>query len=192
MAVQLRPSPTWCRRSIRRSLACRARGCGCKSRRHRVSSNLVKRRGPPFRILSVCKGGGYRYCRTEPPHPHRNAKGLYPLHRVVLENKLGRLLKRWGKEIAHHEDENKTNDSPENIVLKTTEDHSRKHMLAIKAVADVRCECPVCETVFFVKPHLFRSRRKRNKTGEVYCSRKCGTVANHRRGVEQSRSSRAS
>jgi hypothetical protein len=89
-----------------------------------------------FEIVSICKGGHYRYCRTIPKHPKANAKGLYPLHRVLMENKLGRLL--TSEEFVHHIDENKTNDSPDNLELMTRSAHaahhakeSREHMLRI-------------------------------------------------------------
>jgi hypothetical protein len=79
-----------------------------------------------FRILSTCKGGGYRYCRTEPPHPKRNAKGLYPLHRVLAENKIGRLLR--DDEDVHHRDGNKLNDDTENLEVVTHASHAAAHV----------------------------------------------------------------
>jgi hypothetical protein len=78
-----------------------------------------------FKILSICKGGGYQYCRTDPPHPKRNSKGLYPLHRVVAENKIGRLLESW--EHAHHVDGDKFNNSEENLEVLTASEHGKHH-----------------------------------------------------------------
>lgn len=78
-----------------------------------------------FKIVSVCKGGHYRYCRTIPKHPRANAKGLYPLHRVLMENKLGRLL--TSKEIVHHVDGDTSNDRPENLELMTRSTHAAHH-----------------------------------------------------------------
>jgi hypothetical protein len=123
-----------------------------------------------FTILSVCKGGGYRYCRTDPPHPKANAKGLYPLHRVLLENKLGRLLADG--EIAHHNDEDKSNDTEGNILLQTRPDHSRLHM----TVESIECECPVCGKKFNLKPYALRLRQRR-RDGAPCCSRSCGRLA---------------
>lgn len=80
-----------------------------------------------FVIKSICRGGGYRYCRTEPPHPNRNTKGLYPLHRVLMENKLGRLLSY--NELVHHKDGNKSNDSIENLDVISRGDHTVLHMM---------------------------------------------------------------
>lgn len=81
-----------------------------------------------FEITSICKGGGYRYCRTEPKHPKANTKGLYPLHRVRMENKLGRLLEPG--EDVHHDDEDKTNDAPENLGVLDHGKHTSLHRAA--------------------------------------------------------------
>lgn len=78
-----------------------------------VGSNPAPGISVLFEILSVCKGGGYRYCRTSPKHPKANSKGLYHLHRVLMENKLGRLLR--DDEDVHHKDEDKSNDSIDKI-----------------------------------------------------------------------------
>lgn len=123
--------------------------------------------GPPFTILSTCQGGGYRYCRTDPPHPRRNAKGLYPLHRVLMENHLGRLLEPG--EDVHHRDEDKTNDVIENLQVMTKSEHARHHR---PRVAPVTLACP-CGREFTIKPHFYRRRLKVVK-GPICCSRACG------------------
>jgi hypothetical protein len=120
-----------------------------------------------FTILSTCRGGGYMYCRTEPPHPKRNAKGLYPLHRVLMENKIGRLLDSG--EVVHHRDENKSNDSIDNLELLTNSDHSRHHA---PKVDPIECVCH-CGKRFTVKPNDYRKRMRQSQTGHVSCSRPC-------------------
>lgn len=123
-----------------------------------------------FEILSICKGGGYRYCKTNPPHPRRNSKGLYPLHRVLAENRLGRLLEPG--EDVHHKDEDKANDVPDNLEVLPHAEHSRQHALET-APPPVRWTCR-CGVQFTLKPAQFRLRIKRNVSGEIYCSRSCG------------------
>lgn len=122
-----------------------------------------------FEILSTCKGGGYRYCRTTPLHPNRNKMGLYPLHRVILENKLNRLLKH--EEIAHHVDGNKENNSEDNIALIGWKEHSKYHQ-------DKSAPLPIllicaCGKHFSLKPGVYRTRIGKNKTHIAYCSSEC-------------------
>src|SRR5208337_2965619 len=112
-----------------------------------------------FKVLSTCKGGGYVYCRTDPPHPKRNKMGLYPLHRVLMENKLGRLLEKG--EIVHHKNEDKTNDSIENLELKINSEHTRMHMLE-RAPPKVSLQCYQCSCEFLVRPCEARMRKKRS------------------------------
>ena len=125
--------------------------------------------GPPFQIISICKGGGYRYCRTSPAHPRANSAGLYPLHRVLMENQVGRLLE--SNEVVHHIDEDRSNDDISNLELLSRSDHSRHHM---KPVEPTRAQCAICETWFEVAPHHYRARVARSHAGTIACSRRCG------------------
>lgn len=120
-----------------------------------------------FEILSVCNGGGYRYCRTNPPHPNRNAKGLYPLHRVLMENKLGRLLGRH--EDVHHVNEVKTDDVIDNLEVRTKSDHAKHHHAELPRVT---CQCP-CGKTIWLRPRVHRQRLKRSKSGQIFCSLRC-------------------
>lgn len=124
-----------------------------------------------FTITSVCKGGQYRYCRTDPLHPRRNAKGLYPLHRVLMENKLGRLL--GPDEVVHHKDEDKTNDALENLELHTRAEHARMHTHGREIVNSIGLICR-CGQSFMLKPGEFRKRQKRRGSDTIFCSRSCG------------------
>lgn len=129
-----------------------------------------------YRILSTCKGGGYTYCRTEPIHPKANSKGLYPLHRVVMENKLGRTL--LDGEDVHHKDENKFNNDPDNLEVLSKSDHSKKHSHVLESI---KLTCESCKKEFEVKPHFLRLRQKRNKSGKVFCSRSCSTKMTYKK-----------
>ena len=94
---------------------------------------------------------------------------LYPLHRVLVENKIGRLLTKF--EVVHHIDGNKGNDDPCNLEIKTPSEHAAHHGKERSSLQEVQCKCG---KLFSVKSHIFRLRNNRNKTGAIYCSRSCG------------------
>jgi hypothetical protein len=123
---------------------------------------------PMFTILSTCKGGGYRYARTAPPHPRANAKGLYPLHRVLAENALGRLLA--ADEDVHHRDGNKANNSIENLEVVKHGEHAKLHNPELDAL---ELTCP-CGARFSLKPRVVRLRLRQKGGRALTCSRSCG------------------
>lgn len=123
------------------------------------------------KITSICKGGGYMYCRTHPVHPKANSKGLYPLHRVLVENNLGRYLSK--DEVVHHKDEDKSNNSIDNLQVLKRSDHSAHHS---KNTEKIQVFCGFCGKSFTLKPHVHRLRIKRNKRKLVFCSRACGST----------------
>ena len=127
------------------------------------------------RITSTCRGGGYTYCKTEPVHPKSNSKGLYPLHRVLVENSVGRYLKR--SEHVHHIDENKSNNVLSNLLVLTIGEHTRLHLTHNPIII----KCPNCNENFEIKEHAYRLREKRNKNKMVFCSRACATKKTHRK-----------
>lgn len=123
-----------------------------------------------FKILSTCRGGGYRYCRTEPPHPRANSMGLYPLHRVLVENDLGRLL--TPSETVHHRDGDKENNTLGNLGVMSRSEHARLHARQ-RAQEPVQYTCPVCGTEFLLKAHVARQRESRANGSALACSRRC-------------------
>jgi hypothetical protein len=127
-----------------------------------------------FKIISICKGGGYSYCRTEPKHPKANTKGLYPLHRVIMENKLGRLL--LPSEQVHHKDENKFNNNEDNLIILSVSDHAKLHNKKAKPIELI---CSICGKTFYVRPNYYRVRVGRNHNHNISCSRSCATKQAH-------------
>lgn len=116
----------------------------------------------------VSSSAGYPavYC---PDHPRAWSTGYIHIHRIMMEMKLGRLLEDG--EIVHHEDEDPSNNSPENLVLTTHPEHGRKHAEG-KTRAKVRLRCPQCGTEF-VKETRQTHLRKPSKLGATCCSRRC-------------------
>ena len=128
-----------------------------------------------YKILSTCKGGGYLYCRTNPVHPKANSKGLYPLHRVLAEIKVGRPLKT--NEDVHHQDGNKFNNEMANLIVLPKSDHAKIHrqVMPLKTTT-----CCYCGKDFEVKGYSYRLRTKRNYLNAIFCSRKCATKNQYR------------
>lgn len=69
---------------------------------------------------------GKYLCEYAPTHPRSTKEGYIYSHILVAEEMLGRYLKQ--DECVHHIDENKYNNSPNNlIVFKTKADHAAYH-----------------------------------------------------------------
>lgn len=127
-----------------------------------------------FTIISICNGGGYRYCRTMPIHPKANSKGLYPLHRVLIENKLNRLLRP--AEIVHHLNGNKSDDSDRNLGVMRRDEHSKFHSHRTR----IKFNCAGCGRPSATSAYDFRLRKSRSKLG-VFCSNRCSGIASNKR-----------
>lgn len=70
---------------------------------------------------------GYRYV-YQPEHPNAVFGGRYVAeHRLVMEKKLGRLLRRT--EVVHHIDGAETNNAPENLMVFSDNKSHLKHEL---------------------------------------------------------------
>lgn len=69
--------------------------------------------------------GGYTLIKSY-EHPNRNSHNDVFEHRLVMENHLGRYLKK--EEVIHHIDENRTNNNIENLYLcKNISNHQKVH-----------------------------------------------------------------
>jgi len=92
----------------------------------------VKGRGSPMEKNYFWKGGraidddGYVLLKA-PGHPHATKAGYVREHRLVMEQKLGRLL--LPTEIVHHRDGDRANNEEWNLELYGSNgDHLREHM----------------------------------------------------------------
>lgn len=73
--------------------------------------------------------GGYRYIYS-PDHPNKTKGDAVAEHRLVMEEKIGRYLERH--EVVHHIDGNRTNNSPDNLVLFARNSDHLRHELTGK------------------------------------------------------------
>ncbi len=121
----------------------------------------------------------YKYINM-PNHPRAKSDGCVYEHILVAEKMLGRHLK--SEEVVHHIDEDKCNNSPENLmVFATLADHTRFHKLnnnnrKLYCINNVwYCEmilpkCKICNKEF--KPTHHRQTQP-----QIYCSKECSQYA---------------
>ena len=67
------------------------------------------------------KENGYVLAKA-PYHPNANSRGYVAVHRLIMENKLGRYLDKR-TELVHHIDGNRENNSIDNLKLITPKEH---------------------------------------------------------------------
>jgi len=107
---------------------------------------------------------GYKIV-SKPDHPRAWSTGYVYEHVLVMEEKLGRFLNH--DEIVHHKDENRLNNSPNNLELMTFKTHGKHHA---KRSDSLVLKCDSCGTAF--------TRRKNQSAkskgyARSFCSRKC-------------------
>lgn len=69
---------------------------------------------------------GYKKVKAPIDHPYKDNKGYIMEHRLVLEQSLGRYIEPY--EEVHHIDCNKFNNSLDNLMLVSKEEHRRIHL----------------------------------------------------------------
>lgn len=103
-------------------------------------------------------------------HPYNQKSVQVPLHRVVMENAIGRYLNE--EEVVHHIDYNKENNNISNLMLlKNASEHAKLHGLS-RGIEKI---CPTCKTKFHPK-----------KDRIIYCSVQCS--ADSRKGKTYNKS----
>ena len=134
-----------------------------------------------WNIRKTVKKGDYLYA-VVPEHPKATAFGYVLLHRIVVENHLGRLLR--DDEIVHHVDENKMNNLVSNLEVTDASSHATAHGLA-KGKLAVRLRCPNCAKVFV---RIKRDTHLQKGGNATFCARTCSTEFNankRRQGLTQ-------
>ena len=124
------------------------------------------------KIISECESGGYMYAHTKPLHPKANENGLYPSHRIIMENFLERYLD--GNEVVHHVNGNKKDNTLSNLKVLDNAQHTCMHW-EDKREENIQCICSFCGKHFELKPCVYRLRANRNKSKNIFCSRSYGT-----------------
>ncbi len=116
------------------------------------------------RIYTTAKGYQMVYL---PEHPHATSGTIF-LHRVVMENHLGRLLQP-GVEMVHHDDDDKGNNEIGNLKLMSRAEHARHHARQRPVLGEtmIPCICDQCGVRFE------REKRNVHRSPHRFCSRSC-------------------
>lgn len=120
-------------------------------------------------IQKVVSKGQYLYA-VVPDHPRATKRGYVLLHRVVMENKLGRLLEK--NEDVHHVNENKKDNSPDNLEVRLHGEHSSHHRRLEHPDGETKVSyiCANCGKVF---ERAVRQGKEQKGYKNSFCSRRC-------------------
>lgn len=139
----------------------------------------IKRKGPPSKIERIVSKGDYMYAVVY-GHPMATKNHYVLVHRVVMENHIGRFLRK--EEVVHHKDENKKNNAIENLELvASASEHVKIHSLSkTRLVAVFRCPC--CGKVFEKRPGqsvLCKARKCKHS----FCSKRCSALCRNKKSI---------
>ena len=128
-----------------------------------------------FEVKKVVKKGDYLYAVC-PDHPNRTVNNYVLMHRVVMENALGRLL--TGSEVVHHKNHNKHDNRIENLEVMTKSNHA-KHHAEDRPRSILNLNCPLCGKAFTRYSNQVSGR------ANVFCSRSCNAKFTRAKGKWQ-------
>jgi hypothetical protein len=99
---------------------------------------MKKKLRPLWKIEKIISKGDYNYAIVR-GHPNATKNHYVLEHRIVMENKIGRILKRG--EIVHHINEKKKDNRPENLqLIESASTHTRSHSIQKGSpIAVIRC-----------------------------------------------------
>lgn len=115
-----------------------------------------------WNIRKIVSKGDYLYALV-PEHPKATKNGYVLLHRVVMENHLGRVLN--ANEVVHHRDHDKKNNVLENLELLDSKEHNRIHGFE-QGRKMVRLKCPWCRREFV----RYRNQTHLQKPSKLNCT----------------------
>ena len=120
-----------------------------------------------WEIKKIIHKGDYEYALV-PDHPNATKNGYVLLHRVIMENYIGRLL--TPDEVVHHKDHNKKNNDISNLELLSLREHVKLHDNE-KIIKYLILKCPNCGKIFHKR--LSKVHSVHGFAKHCCCSRKC-------------------
>lgn len=124
------------------------------------------------KVVRILKSVYGYYNAVVPTHPNKDSNGYVRLHRLVMEDHLGRYL--TADEHVHHIDEDKGNNAISNLQVMSASEHMRLHRSTGNMLADMKC--PLCGSEFTIL--LSKTHKKRNIVFNA-CSRSCSSTLNN-------------
>ena len=121
-----------------------------------------------WNIEKVISKGDYNYALVR-NHPNATKNGYVLLHRIIMENHLGRLLNT--DEVVHHLNHNKKDNRLENLQILSNKEHSKIHGFE-QGIVVCKLKCPQCGRIFMKQKrqtHLV----KKSILNCTFCSRMC-------------------
>lgn len=119
-----------------------------------------------WNIEKIVSKGDYLYAIVR-NHPNRTKNNYVLVHRVLMENHLGRLLN--ANEVVHHINGNKKDNRIENLELLTASSHTRLHKSEI-GKSMVVLKCPNCGVEFIREKRQTHLSKPAKYT---CCSKRC-------------------
>jgi RNase P subunit RPR2 len=130
-------------------------------------SNLSRKIGAIFwKFEKIVSKGDYNYVIVS-DHPNATKHGYVLMHRAIMKNHLGRLLKP--NEVAHHINHDRKDNRIKNLELMSASEHAKLHQ-NIKGRLWCELKCPECGNIFHKEKNQTFLQKGTNYT---CCSRSC-------------------
>lgn len=124
-----------------------------------------------WEIQKIVKCGEYKFAVVY-NHPNATINGYVLLHRIIMENHIGRILNV--NEVVHHKNFNKNDNRIENLELMSRSEHTKLHQQA-KYHFEFEIKCPTCGKIFNRDIRSVKSKLKINPHKTFCCSHSCGS-----------------
>lgn len=121
------------------------------------------------------KNGPYILIKPPKNYPGKRYRGKYAYEHHVVYWKKYKLVPTIDQ-VIHHKNHIRHDNRLSNLELISKKEHTRHHMI----VPDIAFLCHHCGACKTLKPCKYRTRFKKNN-GRLFCSAKCGALAQHKR-----------